>query len=123
MAKPTIPEGEADRQTCVGCKYAPACSSPEYWNTPAERMARCEDYEAAPVMAAVDRAKPQVRLAGEDGNAFAILGRVIGALREAGYPPEEIARYQQEATSGDYDHLLGVTLAWVDEPGDEEDPG
>lgn len=60
-------------------------------------------------------AKPQVRLVGEDGNAFAILGRVIRALREAGYSAEEIGRYQAEATSGDYDHLLRVTLEWVDE--------
>ena len=62
VAKPTIPEGEADGETCVGCRYALACSSPEYWNTPAERMARCEDYQPAPVIAAVDRAKPLVRL-------------------------------------------------------------
>lgn len=60
--------------------------------------------------------KPQVRLVGEDGNAFAILGRVMGALRQAGYSAEEIARYRTEATSGDYHHLLRVTLEWVDEP-------
>ena len=57
-----------------------------------------------------DLARPQVRLVGEDGNAFAILGRVMGALRQAGYSPAEIARYQKEATSGDYSHLLCTCL-------------
>ena len=113
-------ESSVEGQTCVGCLYAPACSSPDYWNTPAETVARCEDYEPAPVMARVNRAKPQVRLVGADGNAYAILGRVIGALRQAGYTPEEIARYQEEATSGDYHHLLRVTMEWVDEPDEQE---
>jgi hypothetical protein len=56
----------------------------------------------------------QVQLSGEDGNAFAILGRTAGALRDAGVPQEEIDAYFAEATSGDYDHLLQTTMAWVD---------
>ena len=56
----------------------------------------------------------QVRLSGEDGNAFAILGRTAAALRAAGVPPEEIDAFFAEATSGDYDHLLQTTMAWVD---------
>ena len=60
--------------------------------------------------------KPKVKLVGEDGNAFAIMGRVSKALKRAGYPPEEVKRYRDEATSGDYDHLLMVTMEWVDEP-------
>jgi len=54
-----------------------------------------------------------VTLVGEDGNAFAILGRVSKALRRAGYP-EAAAAYMDEATAGDYDQLLAVTLCWVD---------
>jgi len=65
--------------------------------------------------------KPKVKLVGEDGNAFAILGRVIKALKRAGYTEEEIKQYRKDATSGDYDHLLAVTLEWVDEAGDEEE--
>jgi hypothetical protein len=59
---------------------------------------------------------PQVRvqLSGEDGNAFAILGRTAAALRAAGVPSEEIDAFFAEATSGDYDHLLQTTMAWVD---------
>jgi hypothetical protein len=56
----------------------------------------------------------QVQLSGEDGNAFAILGRTAAALRHAGVPQEEIDAFFAEATSGDYDHLLQTTMAWVD---------
>jgi hypothetical protein len=55
----------------------------------------------------------QVQLSGEDGNAFAILGRTSVALRAAGVSQEEIDAYFAEATSGDYDHLLQTTMAWV----------
>lgn len=55
-----------------------------------------------------------VPLVGEDGNAFAILGRVQKALRRAGVPKEELDAYFAEATSGDYDHLLRVTMDWVE---------
>lgn len=54
-----------------------------------------------------------VQLVGLDGNAFAILGRVCEALRKAGIPQKEEDAYFDEATSGDYDHLLATTLAWV----------
>jgi len=67
------------------------------------------------------RPRVKVRLVGEDGNAFFILGRVISAMRRAGYTAEEIDRYQREATSGDYDHLLQVTLAWVEDVGEERE--
>ncbi len=55
-----------------------------------------------------------VRLVGQDGNAFAILGRVMGALREAGVPDEERKRFEREATAGDYDELLATCMRWVD---------
>lgn len=53
-----------------------------------------------------------VQLSGEDGNAFAIMGAVSKALRLAGYG-DEVSAYQSEATSGDYDLLLQVTMKWV----------
>lgn len=55
-----------------------------------------------------------VDLVGEDGNAHNILGLVRRALREAGVPKAEVAEYFKAAQSGDYDHLLRVTMAWVD---------
>lgn len=57
--------------------------------------------------------KPIVKLVGEDGNAYAILGRVSKALKKAGLI-EEAKMYWKEATSGDYDHLLMVTTKYVD---------
>ena len=60
-----------------------------------------------------------VRLVGEDGNAFAILGRVSRALRQGGVSDQEVAAYHAEATSGDYDHLLATTVAWVSTDDDE----
>lgn len=60
-----------------------------------------------------------VRLVGEDGNAYSILARVSQALRRAGVSDDEVAAYHAEATSDTYDHLLGVTMEWV--ATDEED--
>lgn len=55
-----------------------------------------------------------VQLVGRDGNAFAILAAVRKALRRAGVSKEEIDQYVEEAMSGDYDHLLAVTMQTVD---------
>lgn len=55
-----------------------------------------------------------VRLVGEDGNAFAILGRVQKALTKAGVSKEERKEFFDEATSGDYDDLLQTCMKWVD---------
>lgn len=56
----------------------------------------------------------KVQLVGEEGNAFAILGRVARAMRRAGVSPEEIKAFNSEATSGDYDHLLATVMQWVE---------
>ena len=58
--------------------------------------------------------KPTVKLIGQDGNAFAIMGRVKKALRRAGADKEYVDKYLNEATSGDYDHLLVVSMEYVD---------
>jgi len=57
---------------------------------------------------------PEIRLSKENGNAFTILGKVTKALIKAGADKEYIERYLYEATAGDYDHLLGVTMKYVD---------
>lgn len=62
----------------------------------------------------VEHPEVRVTLIGEDGNAFSILGRVRAAMREAGLSQSEIDRYTEAATSGDYDHLLRVTMDWVE---------
>lgn len=55
-----------------------------------------------------------VPLVGQDGNAFAIMGRVSTALEEAGATEEEVKQYMEESMSGDYDNLLRVAAAWVE---------
>ncbi len=55
-----------------------------------------------------------VKLTGEDGNAFAILGKVSQALRRAGVSKEDREAFRQEATSGDYDNLLATAMRWVE---------
>jgi len=58
--------------------------------------------------------KPTVKLVGEDGNAFSVMGHVKKAMKHAGADKEYIDRYLSEATSGDYDHLLVVSMKYVD---------
>ena len=65
--------------------------------------------------------KLKVKLVGEDGNAFSIMGRVTNAMRKANYSKEEIKEYQDEATSGDYNNLLRVTMEYVDDVEEEEE--
>jgi hypothetical protein len=56
----------------------------------------------------------KVQLTGLDGNAFLVLGRVKAALKKAGASQEEITEFMDEATSGNYDHLLATCMAWAD---------
>lgn len=53
-----------------------------------------------------------VKLVGEDGNAYAILGRVRHAIRHSKHPELEEA-FMREATQGDYDHLLQTCMRYV----------
>ena len=55
----------------------------------------------------------EVKLVGNDGNAFAILGRVMRAMRKADIGDAEVKAFQGEATSGDYDNLLATCMRWV----------
>lgn len=54
-----------------------------------------------------------VKLAGDDGNAFYILGKVMKALRNAGIDKQEVDLFYKDATSGNYDHLLQTVMRWV----------
>ena len=57
--------------------------------------------------------KPTVKLIGQDGNPFSVMGLVKKALRRAGADKEYIDKYLNAATSGDYDHLLAVSMEYV----------
>jgi hypothetical protein len=56
----------------------------------------------------------EVELTDQDGNAFAIIGRVAQAMKRAKVPKEEIDAFREEAMSGDYDNVLVTCMKWVE---------
>ena len=56
----------------------------------------------------------EVQLTGRNGNAFAIIGAVSKALRQANVNKDEIEKFIDEAMSADYDNLLVTCMKWVD---------
>lgn len=54
-----------------------------------------------------------MRLVGEDGNAYSIMGRLFHALRKGGVSSEEIKAVMDDCMSSDYDHLLRVAISTV----------
>ena len=55
----------------------------------------------------------EVQLTGQDGNAFSIMGAVVRGMKKAGATPVEVAEFQKEAMSGDYENLLSTAQKWV----------
>lgn len=55
----------------------------------------------------------EVQLTGNDGNAFAILGAVKKALRRHDVSLASVNAFMDEATGGDYNHLLATCMEWV----------
>lgn len=55
-----------------------------------------------------------VKLVGEDGNVFFIIGKVSKALRRGGFP--ELAKEYQTRVmaAGSYDEALGITMEYVE---------
>lgn len=65
------------------------------------------------------------RLTGEDGNAWAIIGRVVAALKRCGFPAL-VPIYRQFATADSYEWLLAVSCEFAqdiggDDGGDDEE--
>ena len=56
---------------------------------------------------------PSVKLIGQDGNAFFIMGRVSDALKKSGADEEYVKKYFKESTAGNYDHLLQTAMKFV----------
>lgn len=55
-----------------------------------------------------------VKLVGEDGNAYSIMGRVAKALKRAKISQSEVDRFYAECrASGSYDGLLVKVMEWV----------
>ena len=54
--------------------------------------------------------KPEVNLIDQDGNAFAILARCQSAARRAAWDERYLEEFLDEATAGDYNHLLKTVM-------------
>jgi hypothetical protein len=59
-------------------------------------------------------------MVGEDGNAFAIMGRFARQARRAGWTAEQITALREQAMQGDYDHLVTTYVPYVDWGDDDE---
>lgn len=54
-----------------------------------------------------------VKLLGEDGNVFNLIGKTSQALKAAGIPSQEIRDFQTEVTSGTYNDAIATITRWV----------
>ena len=52
-------------------------------------------------------------LIGVDGNAFSVMGYVRRALKHSGLS-DRVDEYTENATSGDYNNLLVVSMEYID---------
>lgn len=57
--------------------------------------------------------KFNLKIVGEDGNAFVILGKFQRGAKKSGWSNEEIKKVTDEATSGDYDKLLRTMMQYT----------
>lgn len=55
----------------------------------------------------------KLRLDGQDGNAFALMGAFKNAARKQKWTPDEIDVVLKECMSGDYDHLLATLCKYT----------
>ena len=57
--------------------------------------------------------KEKYSLVGVNGNAFSIMGYVRNALKKEGLK-DKIKEYTQKATAKDYNHLIAVSLEYIE---------
>ena len=65
--------------------------------------------------------KPKVKLVGQDGNIFNILGIASRALKEAGYADEDKEMQTEVFASDSYEEALAIVLQYVDEADDDDE--
>ena len=58
--------------------------------------------------------KPSCKLVGEDGNIFAILGRVRQALQDNDQPEQADAVTERVTQAGSYEEALRIIMEYVD---------
>lgn len=65
--------------------------------------------------------KPKVKLVGQNGNIYNILGIASRALKEAGYADEAKEMQTEVFASDSYEEALAIVLQYVDEADDDEE--
>ena len=65
--------------------------------------------------------KPKVKLVGQDGNIFNILGIASRALKEAGYADEAKEMQTEVFASDSYEEALAIVLQYVDETDNDDE--
>ena len=73
------------------------------------------------IMTQTDPTPVPPKLLDGDGNALVILGRFQREARRVGWSPEQIKAVIDDATSGDYGHLLDVMVANTEDDSEDED--
>jgi len=58
--------------------------------------------------------KPKLKMVGEDGNAFFIIGRAQRAWKKAGLPQDEWEQIRDKMTGGDYNDLIRTAMTYFD---------
>jgi hypothetical protein len=53
-----------------------------------------------------------VKLVGQKGNVYNLIGLCRRAMLKAGLPPDKWHEFRQEACSKNYDHAIGTMMAW-----------
>lgn len=81
---------------CKGCEHYDGC---DFFNKPKKGGTMT---------------KPELELSGQDGNAFAVIGRATKVARRARWNVEEIKKFQEEAMAGDYNHVLQTCMKYFD---------
>lgn len=54
--------------------------------------------------------RPHVKLTGQNGNAFNLMGLCSRAAKKAGWSKEQIDAVMHEMMAGDYNHLLQTAM-------------
>jgi len=80
-----------------------------------ETVSICKDCAPpAPEKKPAPEKLPVVKLLGADGNAFSVLGLCKRAADKAKWSKERWQAFRDEATSGDYNKLLGAAMTHFD---------
>jgi len=58
--------------------------------------------------------KPKLRLTGEDGNVFNILGLALKTAKAAGWEKKKIEKFRKEAMAGNYDNALQTCMKYFE---------